>query len=338
MKPLNILFSTTRQWNCGDEFILFGVRRLLNALDTPYNAIIYNRHPSITPRQIKSKSIWGRKTYVTHLDNSFILDEARLIDYVIFAGSPEWFGGPRINPLLKYILDKNLRCAFLGVGVHRQREFSDVLKKVLTERCDLITARDPVCYDSIKEYPNSYYEVCPALFSAPYNRLRTSIKKIGVVLQAGKSEQIVLQTVPENIIRGCHDQISRLEKEVPVTFIAHHINDLKFLEKAGKDALYSGYAEDYCRMFDRFDVILSTRVHGCGMASSLGIPNALIPHDGRYQTALKFKSFIVQPGTDFVEWAKSLDVQAVSAELIAYRAAREQAYRELLLKHLSILD
>lgn len=69
-----------------------------------------------------------------HLDNSFVLDETRLVDYVVFAGSPEWFGGPRINPLLQYIWDKNLRCAFLGVGVHRRHEFNDLLKKVLSDR------------------------------------------------------------------------------------------------------------------------------------------------------------------------------------------------------------
>lgn len=28
----NIMFSTTRQWNIGDEFILFGVRNILENL------------------------------------------------------------------------------------------------------------------------------------------------------------------------------------------------------------------------------------------------------------------------------------------------------------------
>ena len=45
MQRLNILFSTSRQWNCGDEFILFGVRRLLDRVPLRYNSIIYNRHP-----------------------------------------------------------------------------------------------------------------------------------------------------------------------------------------------------------------------------------------------------------------------------------------------------
>ncbi|MEJ7712218.1 MAG: hypothetical protein WKF84_20740 [Pyrinomonadaceae bacterium] len=67
MRPLNILFSTTRQWNSGDEFILFGVRQLLHDLGLQYNAIIYNRHPSITPRRSKSKSLWGGGAPAPHL-------------------------------------------------------------------------------------------------------------------------------------------------------------------------------------------------------------------------------------------------------------------------------
>lgn len=213
---------------------------------------------------------------------------------------------------------------------------------ICSKRCsaiaDLITARDPVCYELVKDYPNSYYEVCPALFSAPHNRLHTAADKIGVVLQAGKTEQVTLQTVPESTIRGCYDQVARLEKQARVSFIAHHINDLKFLGRAGREVLYSGYAEDYSQIFDQFDIVISTRVHGCGMASSLGIPNALLPHDGRFQTALKFKSLIADPETDLVEWVNNLDVAGASGALIEYRAVRESAYRALLTKHLSVLD
>jgi hypothetical protein len=70
--------------------------------------------------------------------------------------------------------------------------------------------------------------------------------------------------------------------------------ELKLARARGKDVLYSAYAEDYAGLFDRFDVVLSTRIHGCGIASSLGIPNVLIPHDGRSQTALKFGSCVAE--------------------------------------------
>lgn len=339
MRPLNILFSTTRQWNCGDEFILFGVRRLLDSIGIEYNPIIYNRHPSINPRPLSRKEPWSKTEPLPSLDNSFFLDEPGLIDYVIFAGSPEWFGGPRINPLLKFVLENRIRCSFLGVGIHQRRNFSDSLKRVLVELSDLIVARDPVCFDSVKEFPHAYYEVCPALFSAPFNREHVSLEKVGIVIQPAKlKDEANLHSIPEDISNRYFEQFSELEKALPVTYIAHYIDDLKLTRSLGREVVYSGYSEDYARIFDRFDAVVSTRVHGCGIASSLGIPNALIPHDGRYTTAIKFKSHIAEPDTSLRNWVDNLDVRAVSADLIQYRASCEKTYRELLLRHLSILD
>lgn len=42
----NIMFSSTRQWNCGDEFILFGVMNIFDRLlgKDSYNPILYNRN------------------------------------------------------------------------------------------------------------------------------------------------------------------------------------------------------------------------------------------------------------------------------------------------------
>jgi hypothetical protein len=334
MKRLNILFSTTRQWNCGDEFILFGTRRLLDGVGINYNAIIYNRHPSISPSPHTLRKRWSRSEPLPNLDNSFFLDEPGVIDYVVFAGSPEWFGGPRVDPLLRFIVDNKIRCAFLGVGVHRPRQLSELLQTVLREHCDLITARDPVCYELVKDYPHAFYEVCPALFAAPKARQRTSIKSVGVVIQAGNTKH---HSVPGRVLEGCLNQFAKLERVFPTSYIAHYIDDLKMGRALGKDVLYSGYSEDYAALFDRFDVILSTRVHGCGIASSLGIPNALIPHDGRYLTAQKFKSHIAGPGSDLLDWVKGIDVERLSSELIEYRSLCEHAYRELLTGHLSFL-
>ena len=44
---LNVVYSATRQWNCGDEFILFGCRNLLEKVLGGHNPIIYNRNPDI---------------------------------------------------------------------------------------------------------------------------------------------------------------------------------------------------------------------------------------------------------------------------------------------------
>ncbi len=335
MRRLNILFSTTRQWNCGDEFILFGVRRLLDDLGVSYNAILYNRHPSINPRRFTRKRPWSRSEPLPDLDNSFFLDDVGLVDYAIFAGSPEWFGGPRVTPLLRFLLANRIRCAFLGVGVHRPHAFGEELRRVMGELCDLVTARDPVCFDLVREFPNAYYEVCPALFSAPRGRQRSSTRRVGVVIQASKTAH---HSLPGSVLERTLERFERLESAFPTTYIAHYIDDLKLAQSLGKDVLYSAYAEDYAALFDRFDVVLSTRIHGCGIAASLAIPNVLIPHDGRYQTALKFGSSVAEPDGDLAEIVDAMDVRAKSSELIAHRAACQVAYGDLMTRHMSILQ
>ena len=88
---MNILFSTTRQWNPGDEIILHGVLNLMKATVGEFNPIIWNRHPSINPNNM-------------NLDNSFsvLRHDLSAIDYVVIAGSPEWLGG-RLHALYKEI-------------------------------------------------------------------------------------------------------------------------------------------------------------------------------------------------------------------------------------------
>ncbi len=337
MKRLNILFSTTRQWNCGDEFILFGVRRLLDSLGVVYNPIIYNRHPSICPRPWHRHSRWSKAERAPKRDNSFFLDHPETIDYVIFAGSPEWSDGPRVAPLLNFIIDNGLRCAFIGVGISGTTQFGPELNRVLAENCDLITARDPDCYELIRNMPNSFQEVCPALFSAPSNRLRTGPAHIGIVAQTAKTEFHSIPTETETYLTR---QFDKLETAYPVTYIAHYIDEANLLAEQKKQFYYSGYSEDYPRLFDEFDLVISSRIHGCGLAASLGIPNILIPHDARYKTALGFKAEIAnvgKEGADLSEMVARINIETASAELIEHRAARHEAFNVLLRQHLSIL-
>ncbi len=334
-KRWNILFSSTRQWNCGDEFILFGARRLLAALGIDYNALLYNRHPSINPQRYIRPHRWSRSVPAPNLDNSFFLDDPSLVDYVVFAGSPEWFDGPRIRPLLRFIVDNGKRCCFLGVGVYKVREINSLLQQVLTEHCDLITARDPLCYEMVKHLPHAYYEVCPALFAAPASRPRRRLERLAYVIQAGATRG---HDVAAPVREQCMQQLAALQRRFEVTCIAHYMDDLRMARQMNAEVLYSAYSEDYLELYDRFDAVISTRIHGCGLASSLGIPNALVPHDGRSQTASLFGSHLLSPGADWEAWLRTLDVAEASAALQARRAERWERYLELLGRHLSLVQ
>ena len=79
---MNIAFSSTKQWNPGDELILQGVRNLLGK----HTFIMFNRHPHITHINIDPWSPLNRTG-----DNSYYAGMGDdIIDYVVFAGSPEY--------------------------------------------------------------------------------------------------------------------------------------------------------------------------------------------------------------------------------------------------------
>ena len=335
MRNPNILFSTTRQWNPGDEFIFFGIKNLLHKIGVSFNAIYYNRHPGVTPRKYWRKNFWSLSHPLPHWDNSFSLEGINLIDYVIFAGTPEWFGGPRIKPLLEYILRNKLRCAFLGVGVHKHQVFSDALVRVLKDHADLIVARDPLCYELVRNYENSFYLPCPALFAATHPKPRQALKHLGLGVQASITKHHAL--APE-VMENLFEQYSKLEGEFSVQYIAHYIDDIALARKWKKDVLYSGNSEDYLQIYDQFDCIVSTRVHGCGLASSLGIPNFLVAHDGRAATANKFLSKIISQDDclNLLKSINSLNLMQNSAGLITHRNQQEEKYLELLSTRLSV--
>jgi hypothetical protein len=328
----NILFSTTRQWNPGDEFILHGIRRLFSQMGAPYNPVIYNRHPSITPRRNTLKHRWSKPDLVPHYDNSFILDQKGVIDYVVFAGTPEWYGGKRMDDLHRFIADEKIRCAFIGVGVPKVPVFSDTLRYILSNLSDVIIARDPNCFAAVKEFPNAHFLPCPALFSAPASRQRTRLEKLGIVIQDISTRN---HSIPAELASRLEKEFAELEKNYKVTYIAHYIDDLKFAAERGKPVLYSAFSEDFAQIFDRFDFVISTRVHGCGMASSLGMHNLLIPHDGRYSTAEKFLSTIFDPARSLADQVRDISITERSAALIIHRKQSEQLYLDVFRKSLS---
>jgi hypothetical protein len=338
---LNILFSSTKQWNVGDEFILFGIRHLLKELDVDFNSVLYNRHPSISPShalvqwQPRLKHLLNPKKRINQ-DNSFFLDETGLIDYVIFAGTPEWHMGPRAVPLIKYVLENKLPCAFLGVGAPGAFVPHERTARVLKEQAELVIARDTDCYNSVAAFSNTYHENCPALFSASTEGLRPGLNKLGIVIQDCR---MLNHGLSKEIFDYCMKEYAELVKAYDVEFIAHYIDDFKLARRLFPDVPchYSSFAEDFEDFFKRFDLIVSTRVHGNGMASSLGIPNILIRHDGRGETGRLFGSVLTGGHESLKPLIDGIDVRETSRKLLAYKAEKKERWLELLRRHVSFL-
>ena len=80
---MNILFSSTRQWNPGDEFIFFGVRNLIeDFFQKKINWVLYDRNPDLfvsVDNRLHKEVMWS---------NSSCGDHSEVYNLAIIAGSP----------------------------------------------------------------------------------------------------------------------------------------------------------------------------------------------------------------------------------------------------------
>lgn len=164
---LNIAYSTTRQWNCGDEFILFGCRHLLDKALGEHNAIIYNRNPDIRrlSRLNLEQAAQTGTTPVRLNDNSVKPDsDLSFADLACFAGSPEWYNF-HCEVFYQRIIAASLPTVFLGLGT--APESLPAFEQEVLDRSSVVTVRDPSLLSSpVFKKVNAKYLPCPALLSA----------------------------------------------------------------------------------------------------------------------------------------------------------------------------
>jgi len=163
---MNILISTTTNWNVGDNFIAFGVKNILKHIfpEQP-NYIHYDRNPNnmidYPHNQRMKKGLRG-----TFMNNPI---DWNLIDIVILAGTPEWLHHP-LEPIYEGLVDHpEIPLWAIGIG-YTEPQFvlplTDAEVKVLKRENTLIITRqqelsdrlEPILERKIPALP------CPALF------------------------------------------------------------------------------------------------------------------------------------------------------------------------------
>lgn len=344
---MNVLFSTTRQWNPGDEFILLGCINLLKSVGLDFNPIIYNRNPQIRrkghAKRLKFLDQWLFKGNIApFLDNS-IKDSAQgeHIDLVVFAGSPEW-RGKRLAPLYQKIIDNNIPVIILGIGSNRAfsfnaKHFTENEMKVLSS-ARLITCRDELTHKGLQEV-GAYLLPCPALFSANQQKVREKVDKIGLIYGSDKavSHNNVSASTFE-YLQSLYQQLQRHFSEIEFEFVAHYIDELESFSSDFPDGKirYSYDSKDYVDIYGRYDLVIGHRVHGVGISASQGIPGICISHDLRGITAKGFQASVIQKGTDLSEVIAQVEQKIVqlniqSQRLIEHRQTTLEKYQALLM-------
>ena len=308
----NIAYKTTRQWNPGDEFILLGVRRLLNQVFGYHNAIIYNCNPDVRPMEgLKGARVWKLPINYTSnhelsvadcyyrigfMDNSIKFDSnLSYVDCAVFAGTPEILSH-RVTNFYEHIIKFSLPCLVLGTGYW---EMPDENQCNVLKRAKILTFRSRnLARNAVKDGFSAHYLPCPSICSSPIEKTIQKVKTIGLVFSVGWRQTVPFAGVSEKCaeyVKILYPYlISKLGQEYQIKVICHYIDELQLAQELfsplGVPVYYSYEAKDYFDIYAECDIVLSTRVHGCGISSSLGIPNINIAHDHRSDTCEGFLS------------------------------------------------
>lgn len=184
---MNILISTTTNWNPGDDFIRYGVKNLLKNL---YPNVIYI-HYDTNPDYFKVDEWAMGSGHKSNTMNNPI--DWSMINLVVLAGSPEFLHGP-LRPIYEGLYEHR-DIPLLAIGVGYSNEMSQL---TLSLEEHMVLSRDNTCIitrqnDLQKELSDRlartvYCLPCPALFA--HERVDKKISAL-LIPQADKGNQSI---------------------------------------------------------------------------------------------------------------------------------------------------
>jgi hypothetical protein len=251
-----IIYPTTLNYNPGDEIIYRGVKNCIDDLIGETMPLFWNRHPSISP---------SNQSY----DNSFspVRDRDFKPSYMIFSGSPSWYGSG-VWDLYKWLIKSNTRCSFVGIGTSEENPKIDpYVKTVLNERADVILCRDAHTAEVISKLVDDKEKVkvlpCPSVMSYRDSRIREHKKVVGLTYQGNSMKW---QNADADLSASFKKLHGLLSEKYDVRIYAHFVKDMIEAEKVfGRDEpiYFSSKPEDLQRWFSDTDLIIGPRLHGC---------------------------------------------------------------------------
>ena len=300
MKKSRIVFSTTKQWNPGDELILHGIRNLLGE----HVFIMFNRHPFISFNNRVG-------------DNSYYFGMGdEIIDHAIFAGSPEYQTQPNYD-MYRLIAKQKIPFSYIGVGG------MPFVKGIPFHKATVKIVRDSLAAN----IEGSTLLPCPSIYANKTLDLEPVKKKVRI----GFCYQSILRYIcsPSQTL---NDLCVKFIEEYKPLVICHSYVDYVEAEKNGWDCFYSANYHDYKEVYSKLDLLVGTRIHGSGWCASMGIPSILIPHDERWETGqnLGANIFNGKDFSDLVSQFEQFDVEKESKRIIQLRKDTFPKYMSFL--------
>ncbi|MBQ9971014.1 MAG: polysaccharide pyruvyl transferase family protein [Elusimicrobiaceae bacterium] len=329
---LNICLSSTVNWNPGDEFIRFGVKNLMEKIiGNNHNYFIWNRNPDFF------NSAWkDDRVKENFLSNSCSRQDLSYMDLFVFAGTPEWLGNPT-EPLYKEIARRNAPALFLGLGAGRDiKRLTKTEKKVLNADTSFVSSRSNTLAEELnqEDVKGVHTLPCPAVLCVKGTEYapRQKTGKIGFLLQTTEFSC-------QNSKISFAQEFFNLLPNPNYEFLASYIAETRVAAQKGIKARFSFEPQDYFAIYQDYDFIITTRLHGALSALSAGIPAILVtePANERVQTAAVLYKEIL-PVVDSIGKAVELlssyqtteIYEAHRRKIMDFKASVEKLYLPLL--------
>ena len=256
---MNILISTTSNWNPGDDFIRYGVEYLLSKkYGDNINYIHYNRNPDYF-----KLDVWEMGS--NHKSNNMNGPiDMSLIDMVVLAGSPEWLHGP-LKPLYEALKNHpNVPLVAIGVGysfpMDQIHPLTDIERDVLYRPNTTIITRQYDLAEHIQKYifhQNKIYTLpCPGVFSSNRVKSKKRTELYASIIQAPHG--------PQAISQADYNDTMKYIKDYPQfdNLISHYIEDFKHFKRG----YFSSDAQQLANEICKYRILLTNRLHGGLMA------------------------------------------------------------------------
>lgn len=289
---MNILLSTTRQWNPGDEFIYRGVRRLIEAhVPKKANWFLWDRNPDLFVDQ------WSNmRPRAGRLGNSISEPIPAIFDLIILAGSPEWTG-PSVAPLYDYA-EEHPRTSFLALGVGSGWDTPPLLsaleRRVLERENSLVLTRSRQLADTlqaISERIGAAPLPCPSLFCADALSTWNHAGGVVAILQETGTGMHARSAPLLDDVQRCIDASAE-----PIDVLAFYALEAMPLKTRYPNRLvrYEGDAYRIPAIYNDYSAVVTTRLHGALSAVSHGVPSiVLTDQDFRVESTLELFSTLV---------------------------------------------
>jgi len=290
MKRMNILVSSTRQWNPGDEFIRKGVERLLHGIIGPgHNWLLWNRNPDLFMNRWQDGRM--RTDFLTNSVHDPALD---VVDLVVFAGTPEWLGQPVEQIYRKLLTQPSVPVLVLGAGSgSAMPQLAAHESEVLNRDNVFITTRSYDLAESLNSQlatPKAIPLPCPAFYSANGTSALPDRRRVGVIVQ---NSAVVNQSVGEDLVQGLISALRDAQGKIDLDIVSLYIDEHMRFSRLGltHPCVYSYEPDHLLDEFAGYSTIISTRLHGAIAGLSAGVPSILLAEEDNFRLRSTQKLF-----------------------------------------------